>query len=162
MRKCNEAKVLRCKRATMHSADTSSPLQPESLKGRMTYSTERHMQFTSWWPWHNPHYFHSYKPSNCINWNFNEKTRQFRKTPIRFKILCPSKAASLSVVNCIGGVAIKLNLATTNTQSHTSGNSVTGGRKYKFLFCSMKNRAIKPLTLFFSFLLSLSLLSLFK
>lgn len=134
IRKCNWAKVLRCKWTTMHSADTSSVLQPETLKGRMTYSTERHMQFTSLWPWHPLHCFHSYKPSNCINWNCNEEIRrlekrQFRKTPIRCKILCSSKATSLSLVKCMWGVAIKLNLATMNSQSHASGNNLTRREK---------------------------------
>lgn len=82
--------------------------------------------------------------------------RQFRKTPIRCKILCSSKAASLSPVNRMWGVAIKLNLATMNTQSHASGNNLTRERKYKFLFWSMKNRVVKQLfflllLLFFNF-----------
>lgn len=81
--------------------------------------------------------------------------RQFRKTPIRCKILCSSKAASLSPVNRMWGVAIKLNLATMDTQSHASGNNLTREWKYKFLFWSMKNRVVKQLffvvVVFFNF-----------
>lgn len=137
IRKCNEAEVLRCKRTTMHSADTGSWLQPETMNGRLTYSTERHMHFTSFWPWHSPHHFYSYKPSNCINWNCNWKIgclerRQFReKTSICCKTLCSFPTPSLYVANRMEGVAIKLNLATMNIQSQASGKNAV----VRWLFC---------------------------